>query len=148
MATEAPAAVVLAEPAIEQLTLDEKAVQAPHDTPLAVSAAGSTTEWTSPAPEKVAEPATSSTNPPEFITATPGQTVQTPFTAPLPTSKPAPAADLTAEQQKKYDELLEIVLAWESVPVSSARDAATEPINDTERMWLTRECLLRYLRAT
>jgi len=40
------------------------------------------------------------------------------------------------------------VSKWTTLPTSTAKKAPLEPLNDTERMWLTRECLLRYLRAT
>lgn len=75
--------------------------------------------------------------------------VKAPFPHPLPQCKPAPHADLTADQQKKYDELLKLVASWTTVPATSARfGAAKDPITDDDRLWLTRECLLRYLRAT
>lgn len=71
-----------------------------------------------------------------------------PFAEPAPGCKPAAAPALTAEQQTKYDELLADVRTWETLPTTSAKTAETSPISDDERMWLTRECLLRYLRAT
>jgi hypothetical protein len=55
---------------------------------------------------------------------------------------------LTADQQTKYDQLLADVRTWESLPTTSATATETTPITDDERIWLTRECLLRYLRAT
>ncbi|KAH0547555.1 hypothetical protein FGG08_000280 [Glutinoglossum americanum] len=73
--------------------------------------------------------------------------VKTPFTSPLPASQPGERAPLTADQEAKYTFLLSAVSAWTSVPTTSAKNAPTEPIADEERMWLTRECLLRYLRA-
>ncbi|KAF2011365.1 CRAL/TRIO domain-containing protein [Aaosphaeria arxii CBS 175.79] len=73
---------------------------------------------------------------------------KTPFEHPLPSSKPAAPAELTSEQQTKYDELLQTVKSWESLPKTSAKGAETAPLSDTEKLWLTRECLLRYLRAT
>ncbi|KAH6875863.1 CRAL-TRIO domain-containing protein [Alternaria rosae] len=71
-----------------------------------------------------------------------------PFEEPAPGCKPAAAPALTADQQTKYDELLADVRGWETLPTTSAKTAETSPISDDERMWLTRECLLRYLRAT
>ena len=74
--------------------------------------------------------------------------VQKPFGFPLDTSKPETPAPLTADQQAKYDTVLKAVSQWTTVPTTAAKNAAVEPITDDERMFLTRECLLRYLRAT
>lgn len=74
--------------------------------------------------------------------------IKKPFGEPLEASKPQPRPELTAEQKTKYESLLVTVSKWVDVPVSSAKGAATESITDDERMWLNRECLLRYLRAT
>lgn len=71
-----------------------------------------------------------------------------PFPQPADGIKPAAAPQLTADQQKKYDELLTTVKAWTTLPKTSAKGAEEEALSDPERMWLTRECLLRYLRAT
>src|SRR5690242_10374286 len=71
-----------------------------------------------------------------------------PFPEPVPGCVPAAPPALTAEQQSKYDEILAEVRSWESLPTTSKKDAESTPLNDDERMWLTRECLLRYLRAT
>jgi hypothetical protein len=71
-----------------------------------------------------------------------------PFAEPAPGCKPAAAPALTAEQQTKYDQLLADVRTWESLPTASAKTSEDSPISEDERMWLTRECLLRYLRAT
>ncbi|CAE7023452.1 hypothetical protein CFE70_003296 [Pyrenophora teres f. teres 0-1] len=71
-----------------------------------------------------------------------------PFEEPIPGCKPAPATALTADQQTKYDQLLADVQTWELLPTTSVKTAETTPITDDERMWITRECLLRYLRAT
>lgn len=74
--------------------------------------------------------------------------VQKPFALPLDTSKPETPAPLTADQQAKYDTVLRAVSQWTTVPTTAAKNAAVEPITDDERLFLTRECLLRYLRAT
>jgi len=47
-----------------------------------------------------------------------------------------------------YAQILSTVSAWTSIPESTAKGAKNAPITEDERMWLTRECLLRYLRAT
>ncbi|KAF8866690.1 CRAL/TRIO domain-containing protein [Acephala macrosclerotiorum] len=57
---------------------------------------------------------------------------------------PGPA-ELTAEQKTKYESLLGIVKTWKEIPSTQGKGG---PITDSEIMWLTRECLLRYLRAT
>jgi hypothetical protein len=67
---------------------------------------------------------------------------------PTPTTKPPPPAKLTGEQESKYATVLSKVSAWQTLPVSTAKNAAQASLADHERMWLTRECLLRYLRAT
>ena len=74
--------------------------------------------------------------------------VKKPLARSAPNCKPAPRAELTAEQQIKYNKLLSAVSSWTDIPDTSARNAPTSPIIDRERLWLTRECLLRYLRAT
>lgn len=74
--------------------------------------------------------------------------IKTLFPTPLDDCKPSPPPELTSDQQSKYDSLLKTVSAWTTIPTTSAKDATSEPITDEERMFLTRECLLRYLRAT
>ncbi|KAL2163004.1 hypothetical protein VTH06DRAFT_6840 [Thermothelomyces fergusii] len=71
--------------------------------------------------------------------------LKVPLPFPTPQSRPKERPALTAEQQQKYDWLLRQVKGWTDVP--SAKGKAG-PLTDGERFWLTRECLLRYLRAT
>ena len=71
--------------------------------------------------------------------------LKTPISAPTSTSRPAPHPALTADQQNKYDWLLEQVKSWKEVPSAHGKAG---PLTETERFWLTRDCLLRYLRAT
>ncbi|KAL1628072.1 Phosphatidylinositol transfer protein (PITP) [Neofusicoccum ribis] len=73
--------------------------------------------------------------------------IKAPFPHPLPQCKPAAPVELTADQDAKYQELLESVKKWEKVPKTAAKKSEEEPLSDDERMWLTKECLLRYLRA-
>ncbi|KAB5531272.1 CRAL-TRIO domain-containing protein [Coniochaeta sp. 2T2.1] len=73
--------------------------------------------------------------------------LKTPTPAPRSTERPKPQPSLTADQQKNYDWLLEQVKSWKDVP-SPTRPEKAGPLTDNERFWLTRECLLRYLRAT
>lgn len=71
-----------------------------------------------------------------------------PFPHPAEGCKPASPPALTDDQQQKYNELLAAAKSWETLPKTSAKGAEKEALSDAERMWLTRECLLRYLRAT
>ncbi|KAK9451554.1 CRAL-TRIO domain-containing protein [Limtongia smithiae] len=70
-----------------------------------------------------------------------------PFTEPLPTCKPIPRPPLSADEEAKYQEVLEYCKAIKELPVSST-DKTTMPLSDEEQAWVTRECILRYLRAT
>lgn len=74
--------------------------------------------------------------------------INTPLGKPLenviPTTRPPP----TADQLNKYQTLLELVSKWTDIPVSSQKGAKATSIEEHERMFLTRECLFRYLRAT
>lgn len=83
-----------------------------------------------------------------FPTSAADGLIQKPFPRPLETAKPAAPAELTPDQQSKYEAVLRAVSEWSTVPTTSAKNAPTAPITDDERMFLTRECLLRYLRAT
>ena len=71
--------------------------------------------------------------------------VMVPLAAPTSTSRPKERAPLTADQEAKYDWLLEQARGWKEVSSDKGKGG---PLADNERMWLTRECLLRYLRAT
>jgi len=71
--------------------------------------------------------------------------IKTPFVDPLPHAKPLPAKALTADQQAKYDEVLATAKSWKEIPAANGKGG---PITEEETMWLTRECILRYLRAT
>ncbi|KAF1826969.1 CRAL/TRIO domain-containing protein [Dissoconium aciculare CBS 342.82] len=93
---------------------------------------------------------TEPTAPNGHLTAEAGGTkVQSlPITAPSPASKPNPEVPLTDAQKAKYAEVLASVATWKSIPASTIRTAPQADLTDHERMWLTRDCLLRYLRAT
>jgi len=67
---------------------------------------------------------------------------------PPSTATPVKPAPLSEEQQTKYATVLAEVSQWTTLPATTAKTAPQAPITDRERMWLTRECLLRYLRAT
>src|SRR5690606_30184734 len=70
------------------------------------------------------------------------------FDAPSPTSKPAPAAELTAEHKEKYATVLKHFQALEKLPVDSTKGAKHAPLADHEKMFITKECIERFLRAT
>jgi hypothetical protein len=74
--------------------------------------------------------------------------IKKPFAAPLNTAKPIPRPPLTTDQETTYDALLQRVSTWTKLPTSSAKGSPESPLSDSERLFLTRECLLRYLRAT
>lgn len=71
--------------------------------------------------------------------------LKTPIVDPVASAIPSPAAELTAEQQEKYESLLETVKSWKEIPAANGKEG---PVTESEIMWCTRECLLRYLRAT
>ena len=74
--------------------------------------------------------------------------IKTPFAFPDERSKSPSAPEYDAEQKAKYIAVLEKVSSWTDLPITSTRNASKSPITDEERMWLTRECIFRYLRAT
>ncbi|KAJ9653939.1 Phosphatidylinositol transfer protein (PITP) [Neophaeococcomyces mojaviensis] len=81
-------------------------------------------------------------------TAADAAVVNTPLGRPLDSTKPSVRPPPTADQLKKYEALLGLVSKWTEIPVSSAKDAKLTPLEEYERMFLTRECMFRYLRAT
>ncbi|KAK0658704.1 CRAL-TRIO domain-containing protein [Cercophora samala] len=73
------------------------------------------------------------------------EALKTPLPFPIAGSQPKQRPTLDAEQQKKYDWLLEQVKGWAEIPSTQGKAG---PLTDSEKFWLTKECLLRYLRAT
>ncbi|AEO56552.1 hypothetical protein MYCTH_2301639 [Thermothelomyces thermophilus ATCC 42464] len=71
--------------------------------------------------------------------------LKVPLPFPTPESRPKERPVLTTEQQQKYDWLLQQVKGWTEVPSTKGKAG---PLTDGEKFWLTKECLLRYLRAT
>lgn len=71
-----------------------------------------------------------------------------PFEHPVDGAKIPHPVELTADQTNKYNEVLKAVSSITAVPTSLAKGASESPLTDDEHMFLTRECLLRYLRAT
>ncbi|KAJ5312660.1 hypothetical protein PENANT_c007G01046 [Penicillium antarcticum] len=121
------------------------AITEPQDVPVANGNA--VPAETTPAVKTQSEPTSNSIDLDLPTSATDGL-VQKPFPKPLAESKPNPPAQLTDDQQSKYDALLKTASSWTTVATKAEKNAPTEPITEDERMWLTRECLLRYLRAT
>lgn len=74
--------------------------------------------------------------------------LKTPIPFPDPKHGPPKPPPLTPEHEANYATVLAAVSQWTSIPSSSAKNAPQEALRDHERMWLSRECLLRYLRAT
>lgn len=70
------------------------------------------------------------------------------FDVPSPTSKPVPATEPTAEQKEKYATVLKHFQALEKLPVDSTKGAKQAPLADHEKMFITKECIERFLRAT
>jgi hypothetical protein len=82
-----------------------------------------------------------------------GSILKLPISSPMQGISPKARPDLTADQQTKYDWLLAEAKTWTSASLAHGKTgdkAAGEssPLSESEREWLTRECLLRYLRAT
>src|SRR5690606_20360214 len=67
------------------------------------------------------------------------------FVDPIPSATPPAPKVLTADQEAKYEEVLATAKSWKEIPSTKGKEG---PITEEEIMWLTRECLLRYLRAT
>ena len=71
--------------------------------------------------------------------------LKTPLIGPVESAKPSPTPELTTDQQTKYEAVLETVKSWKEIPAAKGKGG---PVTESEIMWLTRECILRYLRAT
>lgn len=77
--------------------------------------------------------------------------VEVPFENPPATSKPPAEKSLTKEQRAKYTEVLKHFQDESlELPITEKHAAGDEKraLSHDEKAWLTRECLLRYLRAT
>lgn len=63
-------------------------------------------------------------------------------------SQPKPPAPLKPDQEKMYRQVLaHFQNPALQIPVDTSDNAATKPLRSWEKFWLTRECILRYLRA-
>src|SRR5437764_15075976 len=67
------------------------------------------------------DPAKPTKTPSAEIEKASAEPVKKPFASPLDESKPIPAPELTAEQQKKYDALLKTVSEWTTVPTKATK---------------------------
>ncbi|KAH0598662.1 hypothetical protein MHUMG1_03966 [Metarhizium humberi] len=77
------------------------------------------------------------------------EALKVPLEAPTPESTPEPRPELTPDQQTKYTTLLERARSISEVKCASKNHQdKSGPVTEHERAWLTRECILRYLRAT
>ncbi|ANB15898.1 Pdr16p [Sugiyamaella lignohabitans] len=71
-----------------------------------------------------------------------------PFKEPSPKAQiPSPVA-LDEHQQSKYNAVLKHFVELKELPTGEKHTSTTALISDAEKSWLTKECFLRYLRAT
>ncbi|GKT40988.1 CRAL-TRIO domain-containing protein [Colletotrichum spaethianum] len=96
----------------------------------------------------IADQTPASTGPQEKAAAPASGPLKTPIASPAPASSTPAVPALTPDQQSKYDGLLAQARSWAEVKCAAAHADKSGPLTDSERQWLTRECLLRYLRAT
>lgn len=75
-------------------------------------------------------------------------TRKTIFRSPAPESHAPAQHVLTEDEQKCYDDVLAAVQNLTELPVEEHKSEPTAPLSDVEKAWLSRECLLRYLRAS
>lgn len=71
-----------------------------------------------------------------------------PFEFPHEKSKSPVETKLTQSQQDMYDHVLAHFLNLDQLPISQSQKKKMAPLSESERWWLSRECILRYLRAT
>ncbi|ODQ67468.1 hypothetical protein NADFUDRAFT_49897 [Nadsonia fulvescens var. elongata DSM 6958] len=71
-----------------------------------------------------------------------------PFESPCSASKVPKHNELTAEQQTKYDAVLAYLKELKDIPTTEKPNGQFKPFTAREKSWLTKECILRYLRAT
>ncbi|KAI9803191.1 MAG: hypothetical protein M1825_001982 [Sarcosagium campestre] len=75
------------------------------------------------------------------------ESVKIPFPGPVESATPTPRPELTPDQQTKFKDFLANVSNWTEAPSTSAAGAPSAPLTDDERMFLTHERILQYLRA-
>ena len=94
------------------------------------------------------EPATSAavTN---DISAAQAEPRKLPFAEPATSSTRPARVQLSTDEQGKYDVVLEHMKSITSLPVSSSKNnKGSAPLSEVEEYFLSKECILRYLRAT
>lgn len=159
MATAVESTIVLPQDAAPMAVENEKiaeAVPIPAVVSIPEPAVVSTpvpTPVSAPEPAETAEPVTAishAVKPDAELAEEEAKTGKkyTPFIESRPECKPDVAPPLSSDQEAKYAELLQYAESIENVPVSTEKGAESRPLNDKEKLWLTRECLLRYLRAS
>ncbi|KAL9129527.1 MAG: hypothetical protein Q9217_002051 [Psora testacea] len=124
-------------PQLDGLTIDEK-----KDTDVQSAATAAPNGYTIPSYSSQLFPSTNATvdgssNP-----------AKTPFLQPTATSKVPSAPPLSPEQATKYESLLSTAKKWTDIPDTASPKSTKSPLTDSERLWLTRDCFLRYLRAS
>ena len=86
---------------------------------------------------------------PKDISAAKAEPRKLPFTEPATASTRPTRVQLSSDEQSKYDIVLEHMKSITSLPVSSSKkNKETAPLSDVEQCFLSKECILRYLRAT
>ncbi|KAL3460345.1 CRAL-TRIO domain-containing protein [Aspergillus heterothallicus] len=149
-ASDAPAAATVptnGEPVVDenpQVTADAEATTPAPAQPTEQAPPAAET----PAPAATSQPARETVESLNLPFSAADGLIRKPFSRPVDTAKPLAPAELTADQQTKCDSVLKSISEWTEIPTTSAKGSATAPLTDDERMFLTRECLLRYLRAT
>ncbi|KAF3910847.1 Patellin-3 [Dactylellina cionopaga] len=101
-----------------------------------------------PPTAKSSTPTTSSSRDYKTAEDEPSNTKTVPYGAPDASAHPPPPPELSDEQSVKYDELLSLCKSITEIPIAATKNAEKKPLTDSERMFMTKECLLRYLRAT
>jgi hypothetical protein len=73
-----------------------------------------------------------------------------PFASPSPSAtKPVGRIELTPHEQSAYDQVLNHLKSIAEFPVSSSKkNTERAPLSESEKYFLSKECILRYLRAT
>ena len=72
-----------------------------------------------------------------------------PFDKPSAVSTIPARYELSKEEHTKYDDVLAHMKGLKELPVSSnKKNTERRELSDLEKYWLSKECLLRYLRAT
>lgn len=75
--------------------------------------------------------------------------VDVPFEKPMEAVKPPAEKEITADQDKLYQQVLAHFQNEKLVIGTKEHDShEMTPLSDDEKAWVTRECILRYLRAT